>query len=152
MPMEDTGYVFGIFDLLTMDHLDRLDQASDRCARLVVGVAADDLIERCGGPAPIVPEVERLEIVAALRGVHAMLLPNEDLPSAVRTAGARMVFAWADTDDVVQRTLDPEAAFADTDLQVYRLPASTPAPDHTRRTDLSDETNPDLRRIRSEVA
>jgi cytidyltransferase-like protein len=146
MPPEDTGYVFGVFDLLTLDHLERLDQASDRCARLVVGVATDALTVRCGGQPPIVPEAERLEIVAALRGVDAALLQNEDLPSAVRAAGARMVFAWADTDDVVQRALDPEAAFAGTDLQVHRLPAPT------RRTAPAAGTNPDLPRVRSEVA
>jgi glycerol-3-phosphate cytidylyltransferase len=125
MPMGDTGYVYGVFDLLTLEHLAWLDQASARCGRIVFGVATDELAERCGGQAPIVSEGERLEIVSTLRGVDsAVLLRSEDLPGAVRSAGATVVFAWPDTDDAVQRAIDPGTAFAGTGVQVLRSPAS----------------------------
>jgi len=92
-----TGYLFGVFDVLTVQHLDLVRQAAARCDALVVGVADDILVRAGGSGAPLVPEQERRAIVAALRGVAcAVPLADDDVIAAAQDAGAQMVFACAD--------------------------------------------------------
>lgn len=122
MPGRDTGYLFGIFDLLNIEHLDGIAQAAARCDRLVVGIATDDLVERCGGGPPFVPVHERMEIVSAVRGVDAVeTLRSCDLRAAVEEAGAVVVFAGACPVDAVQRALDPGRVLAGTGIRVHGL-------------------------------
>jgi glycerol-3-phosphate cytidylyltransferase len=122
MPVQDTGYLFGVFDLLNIEHLDGIEQAAARCDRLVVGVATDDLVERCGGGPAFVPEHERMEIVSALRGVDVVeSLHSTDLRAAVEDVGAGVVFAGAGPRDAVQRVLDPGRALAGTGIRVHSL-------------------------------
>jgi glycerol-3-phosphate cytidylyltransferase len=122
MPGQDTGYLFGIFDLLNIEHLDGIEQAAARCDRLVVGIATDDLVERCGGGPPFVPEHERMEIVSAVRGVDAVeTLHTRDLRAAVQKVGAVVVFTGDCPVDAVQRALDPGHVLAGTGLRVHGL-------------------------------
>lgn len=68
------GYASGAFDLIHVGHLRYLQAAAGRCERLVVGVPSDGIIARVKGRAPLVPQAERLEIVAAFACV-ALALP-----------------------------------------------------------------------------
>ena len=97
-----TGYVPGGFDMLHIGHLNILNSAARHCDRLVVGVATDESLVRMKGRAPIVPHVERMAVVAALRVVDEVV---PDLDQDKRMAWKRTPFDvlfkgtdWRDTD------------------------------------------------------
>jgi len=73
----DVGYVPGGFDMFHIGHLNILRAARARCRRLVVGVATDEALAAMKGRAPVVPHQERMEIVASLRFVDAVV-PDVD--------------------------------------------------------------------------
>lgn len=64
----------GVFDMFHVGHLNLIRRARERCDVLVVGVLTDAETERTKGRAPVVPERERLEIVAAVRWVDEVVL------------------------------------------------------------------------------
>lgn len=70
---------FGTFDMLHMGHL-RILQRARKLAEdspdpfLAVGVSSDAFNRLKKGRAPIVPQEERMALVAALRGVDAVFL------------------------------------------------------------------------------
>ena len=64
------GYVPGAFDLFHIGHLNILRQAKENCDYLIAGVAADDVLIRHKGVTPVVPLLERLEIVRNVRYVN----------------------------------------------------------------------------------
>ena len=72
-----TGYVPGGFDMLHVGHLNILTEAAKRCDHLIAGVATDESLERMKGRSPIVPLVERMAMVAALRMVDSVV-PDYD--------------------------------------------------------------------------
>lgn len=122
MPEGTTGYLFGIFDLFHIAHLDMLRSAAASCDRLIVGIASDDLVENTCGIRPFVPAIERVEIVAAV-GVVAEVrtLDHLDLRAEAHLVGADIVFVSGDEPDVVQLTALNTLA-ARTDLQLVQLP------------------------------
>jgi len=74
----------GAFDLLHAGHVRYLAAAKAEGDWLAVGVNSDASVRRAKGPArPIVPESERIEIVAALGCVDAVCLFEEDSPAAL---------------------------------------------------------------------
>jgi glycerol-3-phosphate cytidylyltransferase len=66
-------YTAGAFDLLHVGHLRILTAAAALGDTLVVGVSTDELIMEYKGHAPTVPYEQRRELVAALRGVDAVI-------------------------------------------------------------------------------
>lgn len=70
---EIIGYVPGGFDMLHIGHLNILRTARQRCTKLVVGVATDESLIRMKGRAPVVPEVERAELVRNLNFVDEVV-------------------------------------------------------------------------------
>ena len=81
----------GAFDLLHAGHVRYLEAARAEGDWLAVGVNSDESVRRAKGPPrPIVPESERIEIVAALGCVDAVCVFEEDSPAASdRRAPAR---------------------------------------------------------------
>lgn len=74
----------GAFDLLHAGHVRYLEAARREGDWLVVAVNSDASVARSKGPGrPIVPEAERAEIVAALESVDAVVVFEEDSPSAL---------------------------------------------------------------------
>jgi glycerol-3-phosphate cytidylyltransferase len=63
------GYAPGVYDLFHIGHLNILRHARSRCDRLVAGVVSDELATLAKGRRPVVPLVERLEIVRSIRYV-----------------------------------------------------------------------------------
>jgi glycerol-3-phosphate cytidylyltransferase len=103
MPEGTTGYLFGIFDLFQIAHLDTIRQAAASCERLIVGVASDELVQGTGGVQPFVPSIERIEIVRAVRMIAEVHpLDSLDLQAEAHRVGADLVFAPGDALDVVQ--------------------------------------------------
>ncbi|WP_031303071.1 adenylyltransferase/cytidyltransferase family protein [Pseudomonas sp. EGD-AK9] len=76
MKMRPAGTVltFGTFDVFHVGHLRILERAAALGARLVVGVSSDALNISKKGRAPVFPQEERLQLVAALRCVDAVFI------------------------------------------------------------------------------
>lgn len=68
----------GCFDLLHVGHVRYLQAASGQADRLIVAVNDDRSVARLKGPGrPILAAADRAELVAALRGVHFVVVFGE---------------------------------------------------------------------------
>lgn len=73
------AFANGVFDLLHVGHVRYLQAASAEADRLVVAVNADASVRRLKGEGrPILDERSRAEMVAALRGVHYVVVFDDD--------------------------------------------------------------------------
>lgn len=71
----------GCFDLVHVGHLRSLESARSLGDVLIVGLNADTTVSQLKGPRrPIVPEMERAEILAALRCVDYVTIFHEPTP------------------------------------------------------------------------
>ena len=71
----------GCFDLLHVGHIRYLAEAKAEGDILVVGLNSDDSVKRLKGPTrPVQPELDRAEILLALRSVDFVSIFNEDTP------------------------------------------------------------------------
>src|SRR5437763_16329085 len=68
------GYVPGAFDLFHIGHLNILRRAQLSCDYLIAGVVSDDVALAQKGKLPVVPQQERLDIVASLRIVDEAVM------------------------------------------------------------------------------
>ena len=74
----------GVFDLLHLGHIHVLEQARKEGDRLVVAINSDGSTRRLKGEGrPIVSEVERAQILAALAAVDAVVVFDEETPLEV---------------------------------------------------------------------
>ena len=73
-----TGYTTGIYDLFHIGHLNVLRFAKSKCDRLIVGVTTDELALNLKGKYPIIPFVERLEIIQSIKFVDLAVPENID--------------------------------------------------------------------------
>jgi rfaE bifunctional protein nucleotidyltransferase chain/domain len=81
------SFANGHFDLLHVGHLRYLRAAKELADVLVVGVNGDASVERLKGPGrPIVPALERAELLAALEPVDYVVVFDEDTPAKVLDA------------------------------------------------------------------
>lgn len=77
----------GCFDILHIGHLQTLMQAQQEGTRLIVGLNSDDSVRRLKGETrPINTELERAQMLAALRCVEAVIIFPEDTPNTVLEA------------------------------------------------------------------
>ena len=75
------GFTNGCFDILHLGHLSLLDQSKKVCDRLVIGVNTDKSVKRLKGEKrPLNPEEARIQILAAMSDVDAIILFDEDTP------------------------------------------------------------------------
>ena len=63
------GYAPGVYDMFHIGHLNILRHAAARCDRLIAGVVSDEMTLRVKGRLPVVPLVERLQIVESINCV-----------------------------------------------------------------------------------
>ncbi|WP_059008779.1 adenylyltransferase/cytidyltransferase family protein [Streptomyces specialis] len=77
------GYAPGVYDLFHVGHLNVLRHARSRCDYLVAGVVSDEMAELAKGRPPVIPLVERLEIVRSIRYVDAAFV--ETVPDKLDT-------------------------------------------------------------------
>jgi len=74
----------GCFDLLHPGHIRALELARELGDVLVVGLNSDASVRELKGPGrPVIPELERAEILAALESVDAVVIFNELTPRDV---------------------------------------------------------------------
>ncbi|MCB5166579.1 adenylyltransferase/cytidyltransferase family protein [Streptomyces bambusae] len=77
------GYAPGAYDLFHIGHLNILRHARSQCDYLVAGVVSDEMAELAKGRRPMIPLVERLEIVRSVQYVDAAFV--ETVPDKVET-------------------------------------------------------------------
>ena len=107
MPNARVVLTNGVFDLLHVGHLRYLRQARELGDILVVGINADSAVHKRGRP--LVPDVERAELVAALDPVDYVVIFAEDTADDLLRAVRPAVYAKGA--DYSEATL-PEAATA----------------------------------------
>src|SRR5471032_2663716 len=74
----------GVFDVLHPGHTRYLAAARAEGDRLIVGVNSDRSVRAIKGPArPVMPELERAEMLAALACVDAATIFDEDTPADI---------------------------------------------------------------------
>lgn len=97
----------GVFDLMHRGHVEYLEEARALGDRLVVGLNADASVRRLKGlDRPIVPEADRLALVAALECVDLAVHFDEDTPeSLIRDVAPDVLVKGGDwaLDDIVGR-------------------------------------------------
>lgn len=74
------GYAAGGFDLFHVGHLNVLRHAREQCDELVAGVVSDEMLREVKGVEPVIPTLERVEIVRAIRWVdrvHVETVPDK---------------------------------------------------------------------------
>jgi D-glycero-beta-D-manno-heptose 1-phosphate adenylyltransferase len=91
----------GVFDLLHPGHVRYLQYARSLGDALIVGINSDRSVSAVKGPGrPITPEQERAEILAALDGVDAVAIFDEETPFEIISAIAPDVLVkgadWAE--------------------------------------------------------
>ena len=91
------GYTTGVYDMFHIGHLNILKRAKAQCDYLIVGVTTDALCYSRKGKYPIIPEAERMAIVAEMRCVD-QVVPQEDMDklAAVSKYHADAVFVGSD--------------------------------------------------------
>jgi rfaE bifunctional protein nucleotidyltransferase chain/domain len=84
---KQVAFTNGVFDLLHPGHVRYLEEARRLGDALIVGLNGDQSVRTNKGPdRPITPELERAEILSALRCVDAVVLFDERTPHALITA------------------------------------------------------------------
>jgi glycerol-3-phosphate cytidylyltransferase len=77
------GYAPGAYDLFHVGHLNILRHAKQHCDYLIAGVVSDEMCELTKGKTPVVPLVERMEIVSHISFVDEVVA--EVVPDKVET-------------------------------------------------------------------
>ena len=67
------GYTTGVFDMFHIGHLNILKRAKEQCEYLIVGVSTDEVVMTYKHKQPVIPFIERCEIVAAIRYVDKVV-------------------------------------------------------------------------------
>src|SRR5215475_15461971 len=71
----------GCYDLLHPGHIRLLEQARSLGDVLILGLNSDESVRRLKGPSrPLISELERAEVAAALEAVDAITIFGEDTP------------------------------------------------------------------------
>ena len=76
------GLLMGVFDLFHIGHLNLIRRAKRECEYLRVGVLSDALVMQFKQKEPVIPQAERMAILAALRDVDEVVL-IDDTPSRI---------------------------------------------------------------------
>jgi glycerol-3-phosphate cytidylyltransferase len=71
-----SGYTAGVFDLFHIGHLNLLKNAKGMCDKLIVGVTTDELVQY-KGKKPVIPFVDRIEIVRNIKFVDAVVAQED---------------------------------------------------------------------------
>ncbi len=67
------GYTTGVYDLFHIGHLNLLRNAKSMCDKLIVGVTTDELLKEYKNKEPVIPHMERCEILRSIKYVDAVI-------------------------------------------------------------------------------
>src|SRR5699024_7096889 len=94
------GYTAGVYDLFHIGHLNLLKNAKGMCDKLIVGVTTDELV-KYKGKTPVIPFVDRIEIVRNIKYVDAVVAQEDmDKLTMCKKLKADILFVgddWYDT-------------------------------------------------------
>lgn len=91
------GYTTGVFDMFHIGHLNILKRAKEQCDYLIVGVSTDELVQSYKNKLPIVPYVERVAIVEAIKYVDKVVpQQNRDKIAAFKEIKFNKMFVGDD--------------------------------------------------------
>lgn len=71
------GYTAGVFDLFHIGHLNVLRNAKSMCDHLIVGVSTDELVFEYKKKKPIIPLLERVEILRHVTYVDTAIVQED---------------------------------------------------------------------------
>jgi len=71
------GYTSGVFDLFHIGHLNILRNSKSMCDHLIVGVSTDELVYEYKKKWPIIPFLERVEILRHIRYVDTTIAQED---------------------------------------------------------------------------
>ena len=71
------GYTTGAYDLFHIGHLNLLKNAKSMCDHLIVGISTDELIQKVKNKSPVIPFVERVDIVSAIKYVNTVVSQSD---------------------------------------------------------------------------
>jgi len=92
------GITFGVYDLFHIGHLNLLKQAKEQCEFLIVGVSTDKYSQEKKGKTPVIPFMERFQIVQAIEYVDWATM-QDDVYTKAKTAAtfnADVIFVGSD--------------------------------------------------------
>ena len=69
-----TGYTQGVFDMFHIGHLHLINRAAELCEHLIVGVNADELVEKYKGKKTVICQNDRAEIIRNLKSVYECVI------------------------------------------------------------------------------
>ncbi|WP_394249932.1 adenylyltransferase/cytidyltransferase family protein [Arthrobacter pityocampae] len=116
------GYAAGAFDLFHVGHLNLLRHAKNHCDFLIAGVVSDELLERNKGRRPVIPLIERIEIVQSLRFVDRAVAETAPTKLDMWTQLGFNVFFKGDDWKGTPQGLLLEEAFARVGVDVVYFP------------------------------
>lgn len=91
------GYTTGVYDMFHIGHLNLLKRAKEQCDFLIVGVTTDELCFSRKQKYPIIPQDERMAIVAEMRCVDKVVFQDDmNKIVAVKKFGVDVVFVGSD--------------------------------------------------------
>jgi glycerol-3-phosphate cytidylyltransferase len=135
--MKKIGYTTGVFDMFHIGHLNVLRRARLECDYLIVGVTTDELSITAKGKAPIIPFVERIEIVEAVKFVDEVVPQvSYDKKEAHNNIRFDIMFVGDDWKNTEKWNLI-EKDFKEVGVEVYYFPYTS----HTSSTLLRDVLN-----------
>ena len=135
------GYTAGVYDLFHIGHLNVLRAAKVLCDRLIVAVSTDELVVEMKGKTPIIPFIDRVAIVRAIR--HAdVVIPQRDRDKflAWKRLKYNILFVgddWFETKDWIEY----ERKLQEVGVQVVYLPYTR----GTSSTELSEAVSKRLK-------
>jgi glycerol-3-phosphate cytidylyltransferase len=92
------GVTFGVFDLFHVGHLNLLKQAKEQCEFLIVGISTDKYSQEKKGKQPVIPFLERFQIVQAIKDVDWATIQDDTYTKAktAETFNADVIFVGSD--------------------------------------------------------
>ncbi|MEU4384413.1 adenylyltransferase/cytidyltransferase family protein [Promicromonospora sp. NPDC023805] len=120
--MNVVGYAPGAWDMFHVGHLNVLRHARDNCDYLVAGVVDDEMLELAKGRRPVVPVIERAEIVRHVVYVDEVFVETQ--PDKIETWRRRPFDLFFKGDDWkgTAKGRDLERRFADVGVDVVYFP------------------------------